>query len=324
MLSSVETIESINTLVENKTPFLFIISFDGENNLVLLIDQLAQNHIFFQTPHAGNLPIQIETPTLDYFQRNPISFQEYQFLFDKVIDEIHKGNTFLLNLTIPTEIKCNLNLYEIFAIAQAKFKLFCNNRFACFSPESFISIENGVISTFPMKGTIRADVPNALHEILNNAKETAEHATIVDLLRNDLSIVAGNVHVEYYRYADLVQTNYGPIYQISSKISGAVKKEFQDNLGELIFSLLPAGSVTGAPKNKTVKIIQNMELCPRDYYTGVFGIWDTKKLESAVMIRFIRNDEGKLNYHCGGGITFQSHCLSEYNEVIDKIYVPVC
>ncbi len=324
MLTSVETIESINTLVKKETPFLFIISFDGESNLVFPIDQLSRNNIFYQTPGSGNIQLFKKMPYLDYFRRTPISFEEYQPLFSKVMDEIHRGNTFLLNLTVPSLIKSNLNLYEIFQIAKAKYKFYYNNRFACFSPESFISIEDGIISTFPMKGTIRADVPNALNKILNNAKETAEHATIVDLLRNDLSIVANNVQVKRYRYADLVPTNFGSIYQISSQISGEVKKEFLNNLGSLIFSLLPAGSVTGAPKSKTVNIINEVELVPRGFYTGVFGIWDTKKLESAVMIRFIRNVNGKLHYHSGGGITFQSNCLDEYNEVIDKVYVPVC
>ncbi len=324
MLTSVETIESINTLVKKETPFLFIISFDGESNLVFPIDQLRQNNIYYQTPEAGNIQILPEMPVLEFFNRNPVSYQKYQQMFDKVLNEIHKGNTFLLNLTVPSEVKCNLGLYEIFLIAQAKYKLFCNDSFACFSPEGFISIENGIISTFPMKGTIRADKPDALQEILNDTKEAAEHATIVDLLRNDLSIVAANVHVKRYRYADLVQTNYGPIYQISSQISGTIKSEFRNNLGELMFSLLPAGSVTGAPKSKTVSIINDIEIVPRGFYTGIFGIWDTKKLESAVMIRFIKKDNCKLYYHSGGGITFQSNCEAEYNEIIDKIYVPVC
>jgi para-aminobenzoate synthetase component 1 len=238
--------------------------------------------------------------------------------------EIKKGNTFLMNLTVSTPIESNLNLLEFFLLANARYKLYYDDQFAVFSPESFVSIEDGVIKTFPMKGTIKADIPGALENILNNPKEAAEHATIVDLLRNDLSIMAHNVQVKRFRYADLINTNFGPIYQISSEIQGTLPADYEDNLGEIIFSLLPAGSVTGAPKTKTISIIKEIELEPRQFYTGIFGVWDTKRLVSAVMIRFIRNQNKNLFYHSGGGITFQSNCEQEYQELIDKIYVPVC
>jgi para-aminobenzoate synthetase component 1 len=324
MLSSVETIESINTLVKQETPFLFIISFEGEKNIVLPLDQLSKKNIFFETPTHSNIPESESTPVLYNFKKTPVLFSQYQLLFEKVINEIHRGNTFLLNLTVPTPIECNLSLYEIFEVAQAKYKLFFKNQFALFSPESFVSVNDGVIKTFPMKGTIRADIPNALEKIMNDQKEAAEHATIVDLLRNDLSRVATRVNVSRFRYAELVPTNFGHIYQISSEISGKLPDGYENKLGNMLFSLLPAGSVTGAPKKKTLDIIREVELCPREFYTGVFGVWDNEKLDSAVMIRFIRNDNGKLWYHSGGGVTFQSNCESEYNEIIDKVYVPVC
>lgn len=322
MLSSVETIRTINTLVRKETPFLFIISFDKENNLVYPISELKQNNIFFRTPFYNNLDIQ-QGLTLGNFEKCPIDFQEYKVLFDKVLSEIKKGNSFLLNLTVPTNVKSDLDLFQIFSISEAPYKLYCQDAFTCFSPESFVGIEGNVIKTFPMKGTINANVPDALQSIMNDAKEAAEHATIVDLLRNDLSIVASNVKVARYRYPDLIRTNFGSIYQISSEISGELEPDFKSRLGEIIFALLPAGSVTGAPKSKTVQIIEQVELCQRGFYTGVFGVWDTKKLDSAVMIRFIQNKNGNLVYHSGGGITFQSESLPEYNELIDKVYVPV-
>ena len=324
MLNSVETIQTINTLVKKETPFLFIISFEGDNNVVIPLDQLKKHNIYFKIPSLTNQEVLSSLPVLNYFEKKPVSFQQYELLFNKVNTEIKKGNTFLLNLTVPTQLKCNLNLYELFLIADAKYKLYYDNKFTLFSPESFISIDNNIIKTFPMKGTIRADIPNALDLVLNDAKEAAEHATIVDLLRNDLSMVATNVNVSRFRYAELIQTNFGPIYQVSSEIQGQLPEDFKDKLGEILFSLLPAGSVTGAPKNKTVSIIKEVELCPREFYTGIFGVWDTKKLDSAVMIRFIRNENGELLYHSGGGITFQSNCESEYKEVIDKVYVPIC
>lgn len=324
MLKSVETVESVNTLVKNNIPFLFIISFDLENNMVVPLDELEKHRIFCSIPGFSNIPHQQQPPVLEKFEKSPVSFEEYRHLFNQVSEEIHRGNSFLLNLTLPTPVYSNLSLYDIFYIAKARYKLYAGDCFALFSPESFITIEDGVLRTFPMKGTIRADVPNALDLIMNDSKEAAEHATIVDLLRNDLSMVASQVQVTRFRYGELVETNFGPIYQISSEIEGKLPQGYKNHLGEILFSLLPAGSVTGAPKKKTIEIINQVEVCPRGYYTGVFGVWDTKKLDSAVMIRYIRNQEGKLWYHSGGGITFQSSCEKEYNEVIDKIYVPVC
>ena len=87
--------------------------------------------------------------------------------------------------------------------------------------------------------------------------------------------------------------------------------------------MLPAGSITGAPKQKTVKIIRETEGYDRGYYTGVFGIFDGRDLDSCVLIRFIENIEGQLVYKSGGGITFQSDPWKEYNEMIKKVYVPV-
>jgi len=87
--------------------------------------------------------------------------------------------------------------------------------------------------------------------------------------------------------------------------------------------MLPAGSVTGAPKKETVRIIRESEKYNRGWYTGIFGVFDGRNLDSAVMIRFIENDSGTMCYKSGGGITFMSNAESEYKELIGKVYVPV-
>jgi para-aminobenzoate synthetase component 1 len=87
--------------------------------------------------------------------------------------------------------------------------------------------------------------------------------------------------------------------------------------------LLPAGSVTGAPKQKTVDVIREAEKADRGYYTGIGGIFDGNNLDSAVLIRFIENHSGKMHFRSGGGITFLSDARSEYHELIDKVYVPI-
>jgi para-aminobenzoate synthetase component 1 len=200
--------------------------------------------------------------------------------------------------------------------------LLFKDQFLVFSPEIFVQIKNNHIYAYPMKGTIDASVPEAEAILLNDAKELAEHVTIVDLLRNDLSQVSKNVVVSKFRYVDRINTNKGQLLQVSSEIAGELEHPF-DNLGTLILKLLPAGSVSGAPKRKTVEIIQEAEKEPRGFYTGIVGIFDGHQLDSGVMIRFIEKKDGRFFYRSGGGITTQSDCTAEFQEATDKIYVPV-
>jgi para-aminobenzoate synthetase component 1 len=90
-----------------------------------------------------------------------------------------------------------------------------------------------------------------------------------------------------------------------------------------LVKLLPAGSISGAPKTKTVEIIRQAEQEKRGYYTGVVGYFDGKNLDCGVMIRFIEKQNGTFFYRSGGGITTQSIAEAEYQETIDKVYVPV-
>lgn len=93
-------------------------------------------------------------------------------------------------------------------------------------------------------------------------------------------------------------------------------------MGDILFDMLPAGSVSGAPKSSTLRIIREAEGEPRGYYTGVFGYFDGQTLDSAVLIRFIEEEQGRMYFRSGGGITAYSDCRSEYEEVIEKVYLP--
>ena len=236
---------------------------------------------------------------------------------------ISKGYTYLLNLTCATPIKINLTLKEIFYLSEAKYKLYYKNKFVVFSPEIFIQISNGQISSYPMKGTIDASIVNAEQIILNDKKEIAEHYTIVDLIRNDLSMVSKKVRVEKFRYIEKINTNNKNLLQVSSKIVGDIDENYYANIGNIIFNLLPAGSICGAPKKKTVEKILHIEDYKRGFYTGIFGIFDGFNLDSCVMIRYIEREKNKLVFKSGGGITQFSKAINEYNEMIDKIYVPI-
>lgn len=309
----------MNKFGKEKIPFLFIIDFELENAFVFPISDLDKENVHFKINHKQE---QILTKEIK-FRKTPVNFNIYKKSFDYVNEEIKKGNSYLTNLTFPTEININLSLEEIFIFSNAKYKLLFKNEFVVFSPETFVKIEDGIISSYPMKGTIDAGIPNAKDILLNDEKELAEHITIVDLIRNDLSIVAKNVYVDKFRYIEKIKTNEKELFQVSSKIVGKLEQNYNEKIGEIIFSLLPAGSISGAPKKKTIEIIKSAEIDNRGFYTGVFGIFDGNNLDSAVMIRFIENKNGKLIYRSGGGITYLSDVNLEYQELIDKVYVPI-
>jgi para-aminobenzoate synthetase component 1 len=174
-----------------------------------------------------------------------------------------------------------------------------------------------------MKGTIDASLPDAEASLLNDRKEFFEHNTIVDLIRNDLSMISSSVGVDRFRYIENIRTNRKDLLQMSSEISGRMPEGYLEHLGEDIFTLLPAGSISGAPKEKTLQLIKAAEADGRGFYTGVFGYFNGRDLSSAVMIRFIEKADGGLLFRSGGGITALSDCESEYRELIDKVYVPI-
>ena len=172
-----------------------------------------------------------------------------------------------------------------------------------------------------MKGTIDASIPNAEAKILANAKEMAEHVMVVDLLRNDLGIVAKEIRVDKFRYIDKIKAGEKELLQVSSMISGSVGEDWKERLGSIVSHLLPAGSISGTPKKSTVEIIEAVEGYERGYFTGIFGVFDGETFDSAVMIRFIENDRGTYTYKSGGGITLESEAESEYRELLDKVYI---
>lgn len=315
--------ETMNEFGKNKIPFLFIFDFNLLEPQVIKLTEVNSSEILFDINGRKNYEVQ-SFPRKDiHFEKYPIPFETYKKSFNKVLKQIQDGNTYLLNLTFPTEVKTNLTLKEIFLLSNSRYKLLYKNKFVVFSPESFIRITGNAVSAYPMKGTINSLIPNAEEIVLSDRKETAEHNTIVDLIRNDLSMVSRNVVVEKYRYVEEIVTNDKSLLQVSSKITGTLVENYNIKLGEIIFALLPAGSISGAPKKKTVEIIKDAEIYSRGFYTGVFGYYDGSVLDSAVMIRFIEKEGEKYFYKSGGGITFLSDAKSEYQELIDKVYVPI-
>ena len=318
MLAKHSIFNKMNELGAAKVPFFFMIDFLKENGEIIPLNEIS-DEIKFELNSIQNHSINRSFQ----FDKFPIDFSDYQSKFKLVHDNLLLGNSYLTNLTYPTKINTNLSLDEIYHFSEAKYKLKYKENFVCFSPERFVKIENHHIFSNPMKGTIDASIPNAKQIILDDEKEAAEHATIVDLIRNDLSLVADNVEVTKYRYIDKLKTNDKTLLQVSSEIRGDLKVDFHENIGTIFDKLLPAGSICGAPKKKTIDIILEAENYDRKFYTGIFGVFDGENLDSAVMIRFIENDKNELFFKSGGGITAKSNAKAEYEELIQKVYVPI-
>lgn len=316
-------VEQLNEWGYKQVPFLFLIDFEMQKPKAWRLDQVNSDELLFSLNGFSNAHENHALSKDSKLDSSPISFEEYKEKFDFVHKRLSYGDSFLVNLTVKSRVESTISLLDLFHICDAKYRWLLQNEFLSFSPETFIQIKEGKIFSCPMKGTMDASLPNAKQELLENKKELAEHITIVDLIRNDLSRVATNVTIKRFRYVEEIISRDKKLLQVSSEITGDLPVDFAERLGSIIISLLPAGSISGAPKPKTIEIIQEAEKEKRGYYTGVFGYFDGKNLDSGVAIRFIEQDGDNTFYRSGGGITSQSKVRDEYEEMIQKIYVPV-
>lgn len=315
-----------------RQPFLFVINYLQDASYIENIASVDSSELLYdlngfsnhQSSNKSNGKLLSKNVAEHIrWQSSPEPFATYQHSFHIVQKNIFAGNSFLTNLTCRTPIETNFTLKDIYSHSKAIYKLWLKDSFTVFSPEIFVRIHKGKISSYPMKGTIDASIPDAAQLLMNDLKEAAEHATIVDLIRNDLSMVASQVSVSRYRYIDTLRTHQGAILQTSSEIQGTLPDNYREHLGDIMFKLLPAGSITGAPKQKTMQIIREAETYDRGFYTGVMGYFDGENLDSAVMIRFVEQQGEKMFFKSGGGITCRSDAESEYNEMKQKVYVPI-
>lgn len=316
-------IQIANQYGKMRLPFFFLIDFEKQKPLIYPLSEMEDKGLYFDFNGKQKFIQPLKIDGNFELEIIPPNYPQYKKAFDFVQQQIQIGNSYLLNLTQQTEIKTNYHLAQVFQQGKAKYKLLLDENFVCFSPECFIRIKENKIYSYPMKGTINANEEDAVNKLLNSEKEFTEHNTIVDLIRNDLALVSKYIQVTKYRYVEKVVTHRGAIYQTSSEICGELDENWQENIGTILDKLLPAGSISGAPKVKTVEIIQQAEQQERGYYTGIFGYFDGENVESAVAIRYIEKQGDKYYFRSGGGITALSQLDDEYNEILEKVYVPI-
>jgi para-aminobenzoate synthetase component 1 len=186
------------------------------------------------------------------------------------------------------------------------------------SPERFLKLQNGHVETKPIKGTRPRksdEIENAeqLHDLISNPKDRAENVMIVDLLRNDISKVCKNVRVP--KLFDI--ESYTTVHHLVSTITGELKTG--QHALDLLQNCFPGGSITGAPKIRSMEIIEEIEPNRRGVYCGAIGyIGFDGNMDTNIIIRTLIESQGKIQFWAGGGIVNDSKMLDEYQESFDK------
>ena len=325
--------EAMNRLGAAREPFLFVLDYAVRRPLVIPLAECNPNEVRYAMPLGSNdaaasttkdraQVLQTPRPSIQIVE--PPSRERYRIAFDRVQEHLRRGNSYLVNLTLPTRITVRGTLLYLFQHSHARYRLWLRDQFVVFSPEPFLSIRGNIVSSCPMKGTRVGTGPAVEQALLADEKEHAEHITIVDLIRNDIGRIARSVRVERFRYLETIHADTHALQQMSSRIEGVLDADWQCHIGSLLLATLPAGSVTGAPKTMTCRIIDEVEQYDRGYYTGIAGIFDGEGLDSGVLIRFVEQDTaGGFWFKSGGGITVYSDGDREYDELLAKVYVPL-
>ena len=306
------------------TPCFFLLDFELQEGYCYL-DPICQptGEIFFDFP-AGKTPDPEGKKGAIELSLQPEGLERYSQRFSIIQQGLQQGDSFLANLTLKTPISTTAGLEDIYLSSYATYRILLPGRFVSFSPECFITLRGEELSTHPMKGTIDASLPHAADLLRSDYKEGCEHHTIVDLMRNDLNQVALGVRVKRFKYLSALHTSRGELLQMSSEITGKVDRSAETfDIAQLLLPLLPAGSISGAPKARTLELIREAEGEKRGFYTGIAGYFDGKDLDTAVLIRYVeQTPSGSYYYRSGGGITIHSQCEAEYHECLQKIYIP--
>jgi len=261
-----------------------------------------------------------------------ITRSRYEEKIQQIRAYIKAGDTYQVNFTFRMRAKitgCTRSLYgDLCEKQKTPYSAFVDtgdHQILSASPELFFSLQNGKLVTRPMKGTGRRGRWSEENDLLvsrleQSPKDRAENLMIVDLLRNDLGRISKTGSVEVTDLWEVEQ--YETVNQMTSTITSELRED--ERLVDVFTSLFPCGSVTGAPKKRTMEIISDLESSPRGVYTGCVG-YVSPGLEARfnVAIRTVVIDKstGEAEFGVGGGITYDSAPEDEYGECLLKAEV---
>ncbi len=261
------------------------------------------------------------------FQSNLMP-DDYRRCFDCVQEYLHAGDCYQVNLAQRFTATFQGDSWVAFdaltnRIAAPMASYFQADDFQCLSlsPERFLSVRDGVITTHPIKGT-RPRHPDPLQDQANarelqaSEKDRAENLMIVDLLRNDLGRCCqpGSIQVTELFGVE----SYVNVHHLVSTITGRLRPDVHPLAA--FFSAFPGGSITGAPKRRAMEIIAELEPDNRSFYCGCAFYCDVGgRLDSSILIRSLIAHEGAIHCWGGGGIVADSEGEKEYQETLDKV-----
>jgi para-aminobenzoate synthetase/4-amino-4-deoxychorismate lyase len=252
------------------------------------------------------------------------SFFEYAQAFERIQRHILDGDTYQVNLTTQYQFDFTGSPVQLYQILRERQKVsysgmlsFSDYQILTLSPELFFSKIGDKITVKPMKGTIKRGldpIEDAQNKVWlkNDVKSIAENTMIVDLLRNDLSRIShpGSVQVSQLMHVEQYET----VHQMVSCIESLVDSDI--DISELMRALFPCGSITGAPKRRTMEIIRDIESLPRGIYTGALGyIMPNNDMCFNVCIRTLQLQQGRGVLGVGGGLVYDSRAVSEFDEL---------
>lgn len=251
----------------------------------------------------------------------------YANAFEKIKTYIKEGDCYQVNLAQRFNAKVKGDPWLAYCMLReinpspfsaylnySEFKILSN------SPERFLSVKNGNIQTKPIKGTRpRSDKKSKddelLQELINSKKDQAENVMIVDLLRNDISKNCALGSVKVPKLFDI--ESYPNVHHMVSTITGKLEKN--RSVVDLLRGCFPGGSITGAPKLRSMEIIEELEPHRRGIYCGSIGyISNDGMMDTNIAIRTILYQRQQMYFYAGGGIVYDSEVNSEYQETFDK------
>ena len=276
---------------------------------------------FFEAQHEEvfenlKLPQSNCAPEIKSFSSN-MSKAEYLQKVESVIEKIKAGDLYQANLTrkFYGEFETAPDAFAIFCalakISPAPYSAFMrlgDTYIISASPESFMKIQQGRVTTIPIKGTLPSARP--AHELANSSKDRAENLMIVDLMRNDLARTCTNVKVEKL----FEVTSYAQYHHMSSTITAETNHAPID----VIMGAMPPGSMTGAPKIAAINLCSKLEKQERGIYSGILGWLEPNACDFSVVIRTIILEGNKFEFQVGGGIVADSKPYAEYEEALNK------
>ncbi|MFK7816201.1 MAG: aminodeoxychorismate synthase component I [Gammaproteobacteria bacterium] len=256
-----------------------------------------------------------------------MSEAEYASSFAKIKSYIREGDCYQVNLAQRFNASVQGDPWEAYqmlrSINPSPFSAYLNYediQILSNSPERFLSVRDRVVETKPIKGTRprskNIDEDAALiQELINSKKDQAENVMIVDLLRNDISKNCSLGSVKVSKLFDI--ESYPNVHHMVSTITGKLRKN--RSVIDLLRGSFPGGSITGAPKLRSMEIIEELEPHRRGIYCGSIGyISNDGNMDTNIAIRTILHKDKKMYFYAGGGIVYDSDVHAEYQETFDK------